>query len=35
VHNELTRFKLKNKIDAVNNFIETLIRKGVKEIIHR
>jgi len=35
VHNELTRFKLKNKIDAVNNFIETLIRKGVKEIIQR
>ena len=35
VHNELTRFKLKNKIDAVNNFIETLIRKGVKEIIKR
>lgn len=35
VHNELTRFKLKNKIDAVNDFIETLIRKGVKEIIQR
>ena len=35
VHNELTRFKLKNKRDAVNNFIETLIRKGVKEIIQR
>jgi len=35
VHNELTRFKLKNKIDAVNNFIETLIRKGVKEMIQR
>ena len=35
VHNELTRFKLKNKIDAVNDFIETLIRKGVKEIIPR
>ena len=35
VHNEHTRFKLKNKIDAVNNFIETLIRKGVKEIIQR
>ena len=35
VHNELTRFKLKNKIDAVNNFIETLIRKGVKEIIQQ
>jgi len=35
VHNELIRFKLKNKIDAVNNFIETLIRKGVKEIIQR
>ena len=35
VHNELTRFKLKNKIEAVNNFIETLIRKGVKEIIQR
>lgn len=35
VHNELTRFKLKNKIDAVNDFIETLIRNGVKEIIQR
>lgn len=35
VHNELTRFKLKNKINAVNDFIETLIRKGVKEIIQR
>lgn len=35
VLNELTRFKLKNKIDAVNDFIETLIRKGVKEIIQR
>jgi len=35
VHNELKRFKLKNKIDAVNDFIETLIRKGVKEIIQR
>jgi len=35
VHNELTRFKLKNKIDAVNDFIKTLIRKGVKEIIQR
>ncbi|MDA8840155.1 hydroxymethylbilane synthase [Gammaproteobacteria bacterium] len=35
VHNELTRFKLKNKIDAVNDCIETLIRKGAKEIIQR
>jgi hydroxymethylbilane synthase len=35
VHNELTRFKLKNKIDAVNHLIETLIRKGFKEIIQR
>jgi hydroxymethylbilane synthase len=35
VHNELTRFKLKNKIDAVNDCIETLIRKGAEEIIQR
>lgn len=35
VYNEVTRFKLKNKIDAVNNFIEILIRKGAKEIIQR
>ena len=35
VYNEVTRFKLKNKIDAVKNFIEILIRKGAKEIIQR
>ena len=35
VYNEVKRFKLKNKIDAVNNFIEILIRKGAKEIIQR
>ena len=35
VCNEVTRFKLKNKIDAVNNFIEILIRNVAKEIIQR
>lgn len=35
VYNEVTRFKLKNKIDAVNDCIEILIRNGAKEIIQR
>lgn len=35
VYNEVTRFKLKNKVDAVNDCIEILIRNGAKEIIQR
>ena len=33
VYNEVTRFKLENKIDALDSFIHTLIRNGAKEII--
>ncbi len=35
VYNEAIRFKLKNKIDALQGFIETLIRNGAKEIIQQ
>ncbi len=35
VYNEAIRFKLKNKIDALHGFIETLIRNGAKEIIQQ
>ena len=35
VYNEVTRFKLKNKVNAVNDCIEILIRNGAKEIIQR
>ena len=33
VYNEMTRFKLENKISALDGFINTLIRNGAKEII--
>ena len=35
VYNEVTRFKLENKISALDGFINTLIRNGAKEIIQR
>jgi hydroxymethylbilane synthase len=35
VYNEMTRFKLENKISALDGFINTLIRNGAKEIIQR
>ena len=35
VYNEAIRFKLKNKIDALQGFIETLIRNGAKDIIQQ
>jgi hydroxymethylbilane synthase len=35
VYNEVIRFKLKNKIDALQGFIETLISNGAKEIIQQ
>jgi len=35
VYNEAIRFKLKNKIDALQGFIETLISNGAKEIIQQ
>ena len=35
VYNEAIRFKLKNKIDALQGFIETLICNGAKEIIQQ
>jgi hydroxymethylbilane synthase len=35
VYNEVTKFNLENKIDALKSFIETLIRNGAKEIIQR
>ncbi len=35
VYNEAIRFKLKNKIDALQGFIETLIHNGAKEIIQQ
>ena len=35
VYNEAIRFKLKNKIDALQGFIETLIRNGAKQIIQQ
>ena len=33
IYNEVTRFKLENKISALDGFINTLIRNGAKEII--
>ncbi len=33
VYNEVIKFKLSNKIDALRSFIETLIQNGAKEII--
>ena len=33
VYNEVIKFKLENKIDALQGFIEKLIRNGAKEII--
>ena len=33
VYNEVTRFKLENKIDALDTLIHTLIRNGAKEIL--
>ena len=35
VYNEAIRFKLQNKIDALQGFIETLISNGAKEIIQQ
>ena len=35
VINETTKFKLKNKVNAVHDFIEILIGNGAREIIHR
>lgn len=33
VYNEMTRFKLENKTSALDDFVNTLIRNGAKEII--
>ena len=33
VYNEVVKFELDNKIDALQNFIKTLIKNGAKEII--
>ena len=35
VYNEAIKFELDNKIDALQDFIETLIKNGAKEIIQQ
>ena len=35
VYNDVIRFNLENKTDALKGFIETLIRNGAKEIIQQ
>jgi porphobilinogen deaminase len=35
VYNEVVKFELDNKIDALQNLIKTLIKNGAKEIIQQ